>query len=262
MIGITSINGFPLSMEERFAHIKASGFDSILLWWGNDEAESRKERVLLAKKYKLYIENVHAATNNLNAIWLNGDDGNRTIFELIKEIEDCSLYSVKTIVLHLTKGSNPPPVSKIGIERIERLITLAEKHSVCLAFENVRLPQHTRYILDKYHSPFVGLCYDSGHENYWSPDINWLDLYSDRIFAIHLHDNNGDMDSHLIPFDGSIDWSEKAKAIAASSYNGTVTVETEYHSSKAYEADGFEAFLKKAYRNGIIIGDMISQHRK
>lgn len=261
MVGITSVNGFDFSMEERFYKIKSAGFDSILLWWGDDEAEPRKERILLAEKYNLSIENVHASTEHLNAIWKSGDEGEHTLLKLMQEIRDCSLYGINTMVLHLTNGSCPPPVSEIGSNRIERLIVFAENLNVRLAFENVRLPQHTRYILDKYHTPFVALCYDSGHENCWSPQINWLDLYRHRIAAIHLHDNFRDEDSHLIPFDGTVDWEQKAKAIAASSYLGAVTIEAEYHSSKAYEINGFDFFLKKAYEKSVTISRMISHYK-
>lgn len=79
MVGITSVNGLHLSMEERFYKIKSAGFDSILLWWGDDEAEPRKERILLAEKYNLSIENVHTSTEHLNAIWKSGDEGEHTL---------------------------------------------------------------------------------------------------------------------------------------------------------------------------------------
>lgn len=260
MIGLTTINGYPLPMETRFEKIKAAGFDSILLWWGNDEKENRQERVVLAEKHHLIIENVHAQTDNLNSLWLSGDEGEQTVSELITEIEACGIYGISTIVLHLTNGSAPPSLSEAGIKRIERLINTAEKMNVQIAFENIRIPQHTQYILDHYHSASVGLCYDSGHENYWTPEIDWLNLYGNRIFAIHLHDNTGNGDSHMIPFDGNIDWDTKLKALAGSSYQGSITLEAEYHHG-VYAMDGFEAFLKKANISGADIENRIRGNR-
>ena len=49
-------------------------------------------------------------------------------------------------------------------------------------------------------SPYVGLCYDVGHDHYWRVQ-DWLGLFGDRVFALHLHDNFADKDSHFIPFD-------------------------------------------------------------
>lgn len=261
MIGITSINGFPLSMEQRFSKIKDAGFQSLLLWWGNDEADSRARRVTLARKYGLHIENAHATTDNLNAIWTEGSKGDCVLSELKQEVIDCSEFGIKTLVVHLTNGNAPPPVSSIGISRIEQLIKLAELLKVQLAFENVRKPEHIRYVLDSFLSPYVGLCYDSGHEHFWSPDIDWLHEYGTRVFAIHLHDNNGDKDSHLLPFDGTIDWVKKSKQIANSAYTGTITIESEIHASQKYEKDGLESFLSYAYKKGKKLAEAIYQHR-
>jgi len=246
-IGITSINGFSHSMDERFRLIKNAGFDSILLWWGNDENETREERVLLAKKHGLIIENAHATTDNLNALWLDGGDGNKTMCELEKEILDCRQFNINNMVLHLTNGSTPPPISDIGIARIEKLIDCAESNGIYLAFENMRVPQHLQYVLDNYQSEYVGLCYDSGHEHIWMPNIDWLTLYSDRVFAIHLSDNFGNTDSHLIPFDGSINWNSIMLKLVKTSYKGTLTIEAEFHSSNKYTGISFESFLKNAF---------------
>lgn len=257
MIGISSINGLSLPMDERFARIKAAGFESILLWWGADEPDSRAMRVALAKKHNLHIENAHATTDNLNTLWLDGDAGDNTLSELKQEITDCSHWEIGTLVVHLTNGSTPPSVSDIGISRIEQLIRHAECKKIRLAFENMRKPEHIRYILNHYTSSYVGLCYDSGHEHFWSPETDWLNEYGARVFAIHLHDNNGDMDSHLVPFDGEIDWSKKTKQIAESSYTGTITIESEIHSSNRYDKDGLDSFLSYTYLSGKKLAEMI-----
>ncbi len=35
-----------------------------------------------------------------------------------------------------------------------------------------------------------------------------FEVLKDRIRSTHVHDNNGDHDSHLWPGDGNLDWSE------------------------------------------------------
>lgn len=250
MIGISTGNGYPLPFESRYALYKAAGFDSIILWWGNDDMATRADRVWLTKVYDLKIEHAHASTDALNLIWLEGNAGNRTTNRLLHEIADCAEFGIRTLVIHLTNGSTPPPITSIGLHRIEHLIRLAEEAHVRLAFENLRIPQHTQYILELYPSSFVGLCYDSGHEHFWTPFIDWLQTYGDRIFAVHLHDNHRHSDAHLIPLDGTINWEQKLAAIAASSYSGSVTLEAEFKTSGRYDADGLEAFLHTAYRRG------------
>ncbi len=262
MIGISSLNGLSLPIDERFARMKAAGFESILLWWGADEQNSRATRVAFAKKHGLYIENAHATTDNLNALWSDGDAGDHTLSELKREIADCSRWEIGTLVVHLTNGNEPPSVSGIGISRIEQLIQHAENAKIRLAFENVRKPEHIQYVLDHYTSAYVGLCYDSGHEYLWSPGVDWLKEYGTRVFAIHLHDNTGDKDTHLVPFDGMIDWSHKVKQLAESSYTGTITIESEIHSSNRYDENGFDSYLSYAYESGKKLAELIRAHRE
>lgn len=247
MLGISTGNGYPIPFEFRYPLFKKAGFDSIMLWWGNDEIATRVDRIWLAKAFDLHIVNAHASTDDLNALWLPGIEGNRTALRLLREIADAAEFGIETLVLHLTNGSTPPPVSAEGFERIEYLVRLAEDGGVKLAFENVRKTEHLDAVLRHFTSPNVGLCFDSGHAHYWTPDTDLLDRYSDRIFAVHLHDNLADGDTHLLPMDGSINWQTTMQKLAASNYAGGITLEADIHGSKAYEEAGLDAFLHEAH---------------
>jgi len=261
MIGIATGNGYGIPFEERYALFRKAGFDSILLWWGNDEMATRVDRVWLAKAFDLRIENAHASTDNLNALWLEGAAGNRTCNRLLHEIDDCGEFGISTLVLHLTNSSNPPPVSAVGLNRVEYLFRLAEDAGVRLAFENVRQPEHTRYILDHYPLPHVGLCYDAGHAHFWTPDTDWLTMYRDRLFAVHLHDNDGTRDAHRIPFEGSIDWEHVMEKIAASSYHGCIAVESEYAAGGYESAESLPDYLHRAYAGGQKLEHLLQKYR-
>lgn len=261
-IGITTINGFHLSMEERFKMFRNAGFESLLMWWGDEEIESKAERVKLAEKYNLSIENAHAPTENLNNLWLDNDNGTEIVHQLKKCVIDCKELGIKTMVLHLTNGSNPPHVSSIGIKRIEQIIECAVKSNVILAFENMMTVEHVQYILDNYVSQNVKFCYDSGHEHYWAPKMNWLEKYGDCLAAIHLNDNFAHGDLHLIPGDGNIDFEGIMNKISKSTYSGTLTLEVEMSSSNLYDEIGFELFLNRAYNQGLELRDMLEKKRR
>ena len=250
MIAITSINGFPLPMKMRMEAIRSAGFDSVLMWWGPDEKETRKERALAARDCGLAIENAHATTDNLNLLWCDGEEGERTFSELSAEIRDCVDAEISTLVLHLTNGSAPPEVGTVGMNRMERLIRIAEQENIRLAFENMRVPQHIDAVLSAFPSPVVGFCYDTGHENYWSRERDWLQMYGQRLFAVHLHDNMGDRDAHLVPFDGCIDWNRKMRQLAAIGYSGALAIESELHVNERYQHLDFGGFLAKALNAG------------
>lgn len=183
-IAITTISGYPTPFAQRYSLYRAAGIDRILLWWGDDETESRADRVRQAHEAGLAIEHAHASTDRLNALWLLGDEGEATLFRLCAEAEDCARLGVSTMVFHLTNGSRPPPVTELGLSRLERLIRLAERLGIRLAAENVRLPGHVSCLLDTFGSPALGLCYDSGHAHCWSPDFDWLDRCGHRLMTL------------------------------------------------------------------------------
>ncbi|MBZ9689700.1 sugar phosphate isomerase/epimerase [Clostridium estertheticum] len=260
-IGITTINGYPLTMDERMEAFRNAGFHSILLWWGDDEIESKAYRVALADKYNLMIENVHASTDGLNSLWIDSIDGESIVERSKNCILECNQFNIRTMVMHLTNGSNPPPVSRTGIYRMEKIIECAENNHIVLAIENMRVPEHVKFVLDTYPTPCIKFCYDSGHEHYWSPNINWLSLYGDRVGAIHLSDNVGNMDSHLIPFDGNVKWQRIIENLSKSSYTGTITIEAEKGSSNLYDDIELDEFLVHAYKSGLSLYEMINNFR-
>lgn len=101
---------------------------------------------------------------------------------------------------------------------------------------------------------FLGLCYDTGHANMiWgnqSPDV--LRRYGDRLYAVHLHDNDGDADSHRIPGDGTIEWERVTEVLADSAYEGPLVLELTcpHKDLRGYLQEAFKAgcHLDRLYR--------------
>ena len=64
--------------------------------------------------------------------------------------------------------------------------------------------------------PAVGFCWDSGHEQCFTPQRDFLRHYGNRLVMTHLNDNlgvtdpsgvfSGTDDLHLLPFHGKTDW--------------------------------------------------------
>ena len=63
--------------------------------------------------------------------------------------------------------------------------------------------------------------------------------FGERLAALHITDNFGSKDDHLIPFDGAIDFEEVAEDIANTGYCGTLMLELifrgEYTQKMSYE---------------------------
>jgi sugar phosphate isomerase/epimerase len=52
----------------------------------------------------------------------------------------------------------------------------------------------------------LNYCYDIGHANIMNGVKEEFDAMKERIRSTHIHDNDGKIDSHLFPGQGTIDW--------------------------------------------------------
>lgn len=210
--GIGSWFGYPLSMRERCRLIAETGFSSTMLYWDRrfeDENECRlEEEPDIARSFGLNVEIAHLSYDTANDIWMDTADGEEQCMRYKEDIEDCARFGISVAVLHSERSKTPPPMNELGLNRLRSLLETAEKNGVKIAIENLRRPDYTEMILSKVDSPALGLCYDSGHDFlFGEPVYTILERHIDRLFALHLHDNCGDRDAHLIPGEGYVDWS-------------------------------------------------------
>lgn len=72
----------------------------------------------------------------------------------------------------------------------------------------------------------VGACYDFGHAHLMGGSHREkLNLLGTRLRAIHVQDNHGNADEHLLPLYGAIDWTECMAGLADIGWTGELTYE-------------------------------------
>ena len=72
----------------------------------------------------------------------------------------------------------------------------------------------------------VGCCYDFGHAELVNPHHRQnLNLLGHRLHCVHVQDNHGKADEHLMPFYGTIDWVDAMAGLADIGYTGDLTFE-------------------------------------
>jgi len=241
--------GYDLSFEEALRKIKANGFETVLLWWGEFEGSvPLKKQPEVVQKLGLSVENAHAPYLGCNDLWLPGEQGILYANQLVSCIKGCSEAGVPTLVVHLTDRDEPIPCDRIGLERLKPVVEAAEQYRVTLAFENLQQIVHLETVLDTFSSPYVGFCYDSGHHNCCFKDLPLLNKYGDRLVALHLHDNDSTADQHKLPFDGNINWKSFTQAIRKIGYRGSLTLEVQTYNGYEQQMDA-DAFLKKAFNS-------------
>lgn len=133
-------------------------------------------------------------------------------------MEQAAELGGRTYVIHLGFGTWSSDSEKHAVwERVRRaldeLAPRAESLGMTLALENGFTPDYLvqsaeeliSFVVD-YGNPAVGICYDSGHAHIAEGVLPVLKILSPHIVTVHLHDNNGKEDQHLIPGQGTIDW--------------------------------------------------------
>lgn len=254
-LGLYAWFGYDLSLEEALRRMRDAGFDSVMLWWGEfDGGVPLSRQPDLARRLGLEVANAHAPFAGCNHLWLPGEEGDRYIDAVVRCAQECAACGVTTLVVHLTDGPAPPAPTQLGLSRVRRALEAADRAGVALALENLRHPAYLADVFDALGRP-SGFCYDSGHARVeFDPGAGkprGADLprrYADRLCAVHLHDNDGALDRHWLPFDGVIDWSLVSAQLRAARYKGPLTLETQAFGW--YETRlGVDAFLDRAYRS-------------
>ncbi len=252
-ITIFSWFGFSIPMEERFKLIKAAGFNGVLLWWSDDFSDIDGDKYLhpeMVRRNGLFIENIHTPIPLNNCLWEDNIEGEA--FEKILRdcLNDCQKFEIPTAVVHLTYGADPPPIGRIGLERIKRLVEIAESKSINLAMENLSQLEALALVFSNINSDRLGFCYDSGHENCYTKGTDFLSQYGSKLMALHLHDNDGTDDQHWMPGEGAINWRVVTEKIIATGYAGPVALEITNESPRYSNNKNPELFLKRAFQAG------------
>lgn len=224
---------------ERIRLIEEAGFDAIFLHSQYKPADYIDR---LQKASTLRIESLHLPYKRLhegktvdsryvNVLWKGDDDSRPYVDELLREVEFASRHGIGIAVMHLTGGEEPPPVTDHGIRNIEKVLSACEKHGIVLCLENLRRLDYLDYVFDRLASEKLQFCFDSGHANCMTKNVEsfpW-EKYRHKLHYLHLNDNNGMADQHLIPFNGNIRWDKLAQEVF--SYNDRLTLTLEVRGS-------------------------------
>ena len=196
------------------------------------------------------FDTLHAPFGHINDIWLEGEDGARMLEELKDCVDQCLVVGAPIAVVHLSSKMNPPTITDAGRGRFEDLVAYARKQGVKIAFENQRKLFNLAWAFETFRTEDgVGFCWDCGHENCFTPGIQFMPLFGDRLICTHIHDNLGifNDDRHMLPFDGALDFDRVARQIRDSGFEGALMLEVMAGVNSHYEGMNYQDISPEEY---------------
>lgn len=203
-MGIFLWYGYEKPFVARAQAIVDAGFRAASLWWEEEEERTPLENLALLRQKGLEILHVHLPFSQEGRLWMT--ENKRKIYEakMIQWLEELHEGEVAKAVFHPWEKDEMEKKDLVlagGLETFERILQRAEELGVTLAAENLWQDEVLFALLD--HFPSLGLCLDTGHLGISG---NWekIKAYLPRVSALHLHDNKGVEDLHLIPGYGDL----------------------------------------------------------
>jgi len=101
---------------------------------------------------------------------------------------------------------------------LEHLIVFAKQRGVTVVLENtpheMATPPSLRRFIEETRLHDLRLCFDVGHAHIQDGVAAGIESMGDLVVTTHVHDNHGESDEHLLPFEGTVDWNAAAKLLS------------------------------------------------
>lgn len=229
---------------ERIKKVYDAGFRYIDL----NFSYSEKDELLASNNWRENVEKIREYAEKLGVTFVqahspcNGDPAVRDsryaslISATIRSIEICGMLGISNIVVH----SGPRPERQDFFVRnrefYRELFPAAERCNVNILCENStkanmgdnfftnsgeEMLEFIKYV----NHPLFHACWDTGHAHIEGEQYKHIMTLGEELYGIHVHDNRGTSDEHLLPYLGTINMDELMSALIDSGYKGFFTME-------------------------------------
>lgn len=156
----------------------------------------------------------------------------------IRSIEVCGLLGIPHTVVHagVMSGIGKDEYFERNLEFYRQLFPVMEKTGVRVLTENSAhinmggnyyfyTGADMREFIDYAGHPLLGVCWDTGHANIEGSQYREILALGDTLKAVHINDNRGERDEHILPFAGTASMDEVMQALADVHFDGYFTME-------------------------------------
>ena len=138
--------------------------------------------------------------------------------EIRRSLDIAEYLPFRFLIVHMGLDDEAYDLRKLdaAMTSLEHLKVSAKELGVQLLLENVPnelgTPERLVQFLE-YSRLNVKVCLDTGHAHLQRSLYSAMEILGSHVASTHIHDNQGEKDEHLIPFQGSIDWPEAVRSL-------------------------------------------------
>lgn len=232
-------DGYPAEQAiDRLARIGFEGIDMGLDYWMFDGSP------FLGDDYLGWAESLRARADEVGIPYTHAHaPGEADAGDVIgRSIEVASTLGARYLVVHPVWRDENGEIIKnkkkflqVNADNIEKWLPKAEECGVVLLSENVLWgassdPRIIAELVKKVDSDWFGWCFDVGHAwcSGYQPSV--LKQCAVTPMSLHIQDNDGSSDQHLIPGDGTIDMELFFQTLREVGYLGDCVLEAHHQS--------------------------------
>ena len=223
---------------------------------------NRGEPKVVGKQFKVFLEQENFIMTQ-GHLWLQAKlcASEDVVYRLLDWIDLYEAIGVKNAVLHVSGLVDVPDMTfeERVIRFVERL-KIVEDHikknslDIRICIENAgdwfRSIDALNYLLDRLDDDCFGICLDTGHLNLDDKDQrNFILKAGKRLKALHIADNEGSADQHMMPFGkGKVNFEEVVSALREINYDGLFNLEIPGERNAPLPILGYELeYIRKCY---------------
>lgn len=239
-VGDVSEATYALMREAGFTCADFSGICDIRNAYYTLPLDEAKE---MAKKERAAAEKAGVRIHQVHGPWPTDDTSAEKRAAKLPVMERAirltPVFGAKYLIIHPDMpfgwDSEPDPAFSYETNRelFTALLPIAEEEGVILCIENMPMKAHAisrtkrmyEFVCEINH-PNLGMCLDTGHANVFSDDCGEaVHMIAPVLRTLHVHDNMGDKDAHLLPFNGTVDWESFTTALREVGFDGVLSME-------------------------------------
>lgn len=210
------------------SEIAAAGFAAVEVFcaphhFKYSDPQAVRELGAALREHKIALHSLHAPSERdlspgrESGVPLSISDPERirrldAVDEIKRTLEVSEKIPCNYLIQHIGHGRQSADPRKLdaAFTSLENLAMFAKARGVTIALENTRGELGSPSVLHKFlvdtHLNDLKLCFDIGHAHIEEGVGLSFETMREYLVSSHIHDNHGDKDEHLLPFEGTIDW--------------------------------------------------------